>query len=147
MKQTSKIKNKSNNKSLGNKGEIIAYQYLITKGFNVLERNYRKKVGEIDIICKKNEVLHFIEVKTISIKNPKPHTLHSIDRGESSFIRPEDNLHKQKIKQVMHLAEIYRLDRKLAHIQYQIDALAIYLHIENKIIIKAQVRYIPNIYI
>ena len=50
--------------SLGKHGEDLAANHLTKKGFTILERNYRQKIGEIDIIARKDKVLVFIEVKT-----------------------------------------------------------------------------------
>lgn len=47
----------------GNLGERIACQYLVTKGFTILERNWRSHQLELDIICRKPEFLVFVEVK------------------------------------------------------------------------------------
>ena len=44
-------------------GENKACKYLKKQGFEILKRNFHSKFGEIDIIAKKNEILHFIEVK------------------------------------------------------------------------------------
>lgn len=55
-----------NNKILGNKGEECTVKYLKIKGFEILERNYLIKGSEIDIIAKKDNEIHFIEVKTRS---------------------------------------------------------------------------------
>lgn len=49
---------------LGKKGEKIAEQFLRHKGYEILETNYRKYRGEIDIIAKDREYLVFVEVKT-----------------------------------------------------------------------------------
>jgi len=49
---------------LGAKGEIVADRFLQTLGFTVLERNYTCPIGEIDIVAKKDEIWHFIEVKS-----------------------------------------------------------------------------------
>jgi len=54
----------SNNKILGDKGEKIAAKYLRQHGYKLLERNYRNKSGEIDIIAKDKEHMVFVEVKT-----------------------------------------------------------------------------------
>lgn len=50
--------------SLGKRGEEIAVAYLRAKGFSIEARNYRQKVGEIDIICRDGETYVFVEVKT-----------------------------------------------------------------------------------
>ncbi len=44
-------------------GENKACAFLKKQGFNILQRNFHSKFGEIDIIAKKGEILHFIEVK------------------------------------------------------------------------------------
>jgi putative endonuclease len=52
--------------SIGRKGEDQAVQFLIDKGFQIIERNFRSSFGEIDIICLDNDILIFIEVKAWS---------------------------------------------------------------------------------
>ena len=49
---------------LGNKGEQLAAQYLKKKGYRIIERNYRCKFGEVDIIARDGGTLSFIEVKS-----------------------------------------------------------------------------------
>lgn len=53
-------------KVFGDKGEQIAQQFLLRKGFKILELNYRYSYGEVDIIGMDKEVLVIIEVKTRS---------------------------------------------------------------------------------
>lgn len=53
-------------KSLGEKGETIAATYLVEEGYEILERNWRWKKAEIDLICRKEEGLILVEVKTRS---------------------------------------------------------------------------------
>lgn len=65
-----KIVNK--NKIFGNQSEELAVKYLEKNGFLIIDRNfYASRLGEIDIIAKKNDILHFIEVKS-SRKNFEP---------------------------------------------------------------------------
>lgn len=52
------------NKDVGNKGEDLACEFLKKSGYRILERNYRIRGGEIDIVAKDGETLVFIEVKT-----------------------------------------------------------------------------------
>lgn len=53
-----------NNLPLGNYGEEVAVKYLQKQGYKILERNFRKGYGEIDIVAKQNETVVFVEVKT-----------------------------------------------------------------------------------
>lgn len=53
--------------TLGLAGETKVSRHLQQEGFTILERNYRVKEGEIDIIAKKKELLIFVEVKTRAI--------------------------------------------------------------------------------
>lgn len=52
------------NRELGRIGEDMAENYLKSNGFQILNRNYRCRAGEIDIVALKGSTLHFIEVKT-----------------------------------------------------------------------------------
>ena len=51
-------------KELGNFGENYVSNYLKNLGFNIIDRNYHTKYGEIDIIASKDGKIHFVEVKT-----------------------------------------------------------------------------------
>jgi putative endonuclease len=51
---------------LGKKGEQYAVDYLISKGYTILERNYRFDKAEVDILASKETILAVVEVKTRS---------------------------------------------------------------------------------
>ena len=51
---------------LGKKGETIAKDYLLEKGYSVVEKNWRYLKAEIDLIAQKDNVIVFLEVKTRS---------------------------------------------------------------------------------
>ncbi|MBV9159572.1 MAG: YraN family protein [Candidatus Kaiserbacteria bacterium] len=55
---------------IGDMGESIAAQYLERKGFRIIDRNYLKPWGEIDIIAEKSGIIHFVEVK-MELINPQ----------------------------------------------------------------------------
>lgn len=94
-----------NNREKGNKGEEIACFYLRKHGFFVQERNYLKKWGEIDIIAIKDQIIHFIEVKSV------------IDKGNSGGYRPEENVHELKQRRLRRTIQTYLNERK-----YGLDA-------------------------
>ena len=54
-----------NTKKIGDNGENRAAAFLEAKGFQIIERNWRTNRGEIDIIALKNDILVFVEVKTL----------------------------------------------------------------------------------
>lgn len=87
---------------IGDLGEEIAVKYLRNKGYLVIERNFRRKYGEIDIICKKEGNLHFIEVKSVS-------RITLTEEHEFDDHRPEDNLHGNKAKRLRRVVEAYML--------------------------------------
>ncbi len=120
----------SQSQKIGKLGEDIAEKYLRSKGFLIIERNYTKKWGEIDLVAKKLKKLHFIEVKTIQ------------DNGLFAP-KPTENIHEKKLARLYRAAETYLVDRKIEEkMEWQIDALAIILDLEAK---TAKVSYFENI--
>ena len=99
-------------------GEDIACEFLRKKGFTVIERNFRRKWGEIDIIVKdKSGNIIFVEVKTIR------------QSGNSAFswIRSEDNLTKSKLEKLQRTASLYMGNHK-SEASWRIDLIAITIH-------------------
>ncbi len=94
----------------GKLGEIIASKYLAENGFEIVEQNYRFKHGEIDIICKKDGILIFVEVKS----------RYSLNYGE-----PEYGVTKAKQKQVRKMASAYFFDKGIEECECRFDAIAI----------------------
>lgn len=74
-------------------GENAACQYLKVRGFTILERNFRKGYGEIDIIALKGKVLIFIEVKT---------------RSNNNFGDPFEAISKKKLAKLIEVAKFYK---------------------------------------
>ncbi len=87
-----------NNVEIGQKGENIATRYLRLRLYKILERNYRRKTGEIDIIAKKGGYIIFIEVK---YRN-------NTDKG-----LPREAVTPFKQRQIKRTAEMYILENKL----------------------------------
>ncbi len=79
-------------KEIGDEAERKAVKYLITLGFIILETNYRHGRSEIDIIAKKNNVIHIVEVKY---------------RSNNSFGFPEEFVDKRKANMIGIAAEYY----------------------------------------
>lgn len=129
--------NKKNNKQTGNLGEEVATKYLEKKGFKILDRNYLKKWGEIDIVAFKDLKIHFVEVKTVSYET-KEAILTGVSRGTW---RPEENVHASKLKKLSRAIESWIMEHRYDG-EWQIDVLAVKIVTREKY---ASVKYIPNI--
>jgi putative endonuclease len=76
----------------GDHFEDRACEYLSSNGYHIVERNfYAKKLGEIDIIAKKDEVYHFVEVKSgesfEAVENITPAKLSKLKRSISYYLQ------------------------------------------------------------
>ena len=74
-----------NKREIGSKYERIAREYLIKNDYNVIETNFRCKIGEIDIIAKKENYLCFIEVKYRD-KDSLAKGLYAVDKNKQKKI-------------------------------------------------------------
>jgi len=112
-------------KEVGRLGEEIAAQFLQKKGFKVIDRNYRKPWGEIDIIAEKGNSVRFVEVKAVSREN-----LPSISREMSDY-RPEEQVHPAKLRKVARTAELY-MNSKNDDREFQIDVVGVFLDMKSR---------------
>jgi len=114
-------------RKIGDVGEDIVCKYLKGNGYVVLERNYWKPWGEIDIVAKKADVIRFIEVKSIS-------------RGT---VRPEENMHPAKLKRLHRAVQTYLLDHKVPEMaEWQVDLACVYIDFATR---RARVELLENI--
>ncbi len=131
----------SNTQKIGELGEDVACKFLVKNGFSILERNYTKKWGEIDIIAQKENVLYFIEVKSRSVSS-LDFVSKKFDQHDDGISRPEDNMHPWKLKRLRRVVETYLISRRLGYTDWQFDLLVVYLDLEER---RARVRKIENI--
>lgn len=112
---------------IGRIGEDTVMKHFVKLGFKILDRNYRKKWGEIDIIAKKDNILHFIEVKAVSCETDFDNYL------------PEENVHSFKRKKLARAVNTYLAEKCVSYEtrpEFQIDVAAVFVNIftkENKI--------------
>ncbi len=118
----------SNTQKIGEIGEKLACKYIEKQGFSVLERNYTKKWGEIDIIAMKKGVIHFIEVKSKTV-DPAFFAYYKEDEG----FDPKDNINYWKIKKLRRTIESYLISQRSGNIKWQFDVAITYLNIEKKL--------------
>ena len=101
---------KSLNKSKGDKGEIIAAEFLQKIGYKIIRTKFRRGRCEIDIVAEsENGVLNFIEVKT---------------RFESKFGKPYEAVDRNKLKKIIEVSDFFLMnsgiDREKKFINYGI---------------------------
>ena len=144
MKQ-GKTDNRTRKRKIGDVGENIVCKFLVKRGFEVIERNYSKKWGEIDIVARKAHKLHFIEVKSVTREN-----LQNL-RPETDNYRPEDNLHSWKLKRLSRIIQTYLLGYKgvtcetapkNSETDWQFDVAVVYLNLKN---MEAKINYMGDI--
>jgi putative endonuclease len=112
-------------------GEEIACRFLVKHKYSILDRNYRKKCGEIDIVAKKEGNISFVEVKTVS---------HKVDQKDR--FRPEENVHTQKLKRLSRAIEIYLLEKQIQNEGWNFLIIIVFLDRETK---TASVRCIEEV--
>jgi putative endonuclease len=72
---------------LGQLGEQLATEHLIRRGFQIVERNYRTRWGELDIVAFDGRTLAFCEVKTRRLRTPGRSPLESVHARKRSKVR------------------------------------------------------------
>ncbi|MDA8596786.1 YraN family protein [Candidatus Pacebacteria bacterium] len=107
-------------KHVGDQGEAIAAKYLSKQGFTVIETNYRKKWGELDIIAKQSGSVHFVEVKTHSY----PTKAELLKRLSGDNYRPEELVHRFKLHQLERIIQTWLAERKWEG-EWQLDVVAV----------------------
>ncbi len=119
---------------IGPLGESVVCRHLREHGYVILERNYRKIWGEIDIIAEKKGTVHFFEVKTVSRES-------SSSAGQG--IGPEENLHERKIKRLDRAIQSYLQEHKATQGgKWQLDAALVWLDFAKK---TAEIELLENI--
>lgn len=108
-------------KILGHHGEAIIENYLKKNGYKIVDKNYLKRSGEIDLIAQDpegNEIV-FIEVKT---------------RRSYVYGRPEEAVNNKKIRNIEKTAILWMAEKNKSNLPWRIDIIALELMQETKII-------------
>jgi len=114
-------------KKLGKLGEVIASKYLTKRGFKLIDRNFKIRYGEIDLIFIYQKKLIFVEVKT---------------RRTSYFGAPADAVTPWKIQTLIKTAHYYKLTHQNLPDSLRIDVVAITIDDFDK---PVSIDHIPNI--
>lgn len=94
----------------GNRGEDLAAVFFMSKGFRITARNWSCRAGEIDLICERGGVTHFVEVKT---------------RRTAAYGNPEEAVTTAKLRHLRNAVECYLRASAAPPVRYQVDVLAI----------------------
>ncbi|MDR0421377.1 MAG: YraN family protein [Prevotellaceae bacterium] len=107
----------------GKKGEIIAQNYLLRNGFEILHTNWRFGCKELDIVAVKDSYLHVIEVKT---------------RTSQFWENPKDAVVRRKQKNIIDAADAY-ISKYDINMETQFDVISIVMDGT-----KHEIEYIPE---
>ena len=100
----------SSHQKLGSWGETLAARFLEEKGFTILEKNFRAERGEIDLICKDENCIVFVEVKT---------------RRSPAYGPPETSITPSKQRQLYKIAQAYIATHPTENMDYRFDVVVI----------------------
>ncbi len=99
-------------RSLGQWGEKVAALHLEAAGYAIVERNWRCRGGEIDLVARDGETVVFVEVKT---------------RRGRDYGAPEEALTPRKAEKLLSLGQQYIVDHELDDVDWRIDLVAVEL--------------------
>lgn len=97
-------------KATGKLGEQIAADFLSSKGYTIITRNFQTRSGEIDIIARDGDTLVFIEVKT---------------RKNEKFGKPIEQIDEKKANRIRITAEEYIVKQNCKNMDCRLDAISV----------------------
>lgn len=111
-------------------GEDIAVKHLVKQRYRIVDRNFRKPWGEIDIIAEKQGLLVFAEVKALTI-NP----------SSGRIFRPEDHFTRQKMRRLLRTCRLY-VQSLRREVPWRLDLITIELEPDGSV---ADIRHIEDV--
>lgn len=112
-----KIVEPPHTRTKGTKGEQLAVNFLKKKGYTILQRNYRRRNGEIDIVCYDHGSIAFVEVKT---------------RYSDTYGPPELSVTEAKKRQIIKVASQYVADKRIEGTSLRFDVVSIFFSPDKK---------------
>lgn len=101
---------------LGEFGENLAGEFLKRRGYKIIFRNYRTRLGEIDLIAEKDKTLFFVEVKT---------------RTTDEFGLPAEAVNRAKLSHLQRAVEIYLSEKRLEDVDWRLEAVSVEIDKKN----------------
>ena len=123
----------SKNQKKGEVGESVAVKYLQNKGYVILERNYTKKSGEIDIVAQKGSTVYFIEVKSRYVRTFHTKILQSVN--------PAENMHSRKQQRFRSVVAEYLFEYTIGS-SWCVGVILVWMNTTARI---ARIQYLKNV--
>ncbi len=115
--------------SIGALGEETAVKALKKQGYKIIERNYRTKIGEIDIIAKDGEYTCFVEVRL---------------RKNNDFGTPADTIDERKQMKIINTAKLYAVKNKIYNAPMRFDVVLINADTDGEKLVKPNIQIIKD---
>ena len=115
--------------SIGALGEEAAVKALKKQKYKIIERNYRTKMGEIDIIAKDGEYTVFVEVRL---------------RKSNDFGSPADTIDERKQHKIIKTAQLYAVEKGIYDTPMRFDAVLINAQTDGEKLINEKIQIIKN---
>lgn len=123
------------NLSTGEYGEKLAAKYLKKRGYKILEMNFKnpsgRRLGEIDIIARRNNEIFFVEVKTRKLEN-------------INGPLPEESITPAKLYKLNKASQFYMKSENLEDEKCQFDAISVWISADKKTV---KIKHMQNIFI
>jgi putative endonuclease len=124
------IKEPTEKQKIGKIGEDCACEYLKKCGYKIIDRNYLKKWGELDVVARKRDKVHFVEVKSVS----RDISDDNVIRETQDEYRAEDNIHPWKLKRLGRAVQSYLLEKDISDdIDWQLDVVTVYIDMKKRL--------------
>ena|SRR3989338_7406809 len=135
----------SSTQKVGALGEELVVKFLVKRGYRILDRNYRRPWGELDVVAKRNERIHFVEVKTKTAEIVSGETRKKVSsettgdkrRAAITYIRskirkdafrPEDNVNFNKMKRLGRIIQTYLMGKHVSdETSWQFDVATVFI--------------------
>lgn len=142
---------------VGSLGEELSVRFLVKRGYDILDRNYRKPWGELDIVAKRKGKIHFVEVKSVSARegdvSDETISHETSSRGKvlayiklkhpKDRYRPEDNVHSSKIKRLRRIIQTYLSSKHVSdETDWQFDVATVYIDDSKK---RAKINFMEDL--
>ena len=115
--------------SIGNIGEEAAVQALKKCGYKIIARNYRTKMGEIDIVAKDGEYTVFVEVRL---------------RKSNAFGSPADTIDRRKQQKIIKTAQMYAVKNDIYDSPMRFDAVLINADTDGEKLVNTKIEIIKD---